>query len=173
MLRITVNFWPLFSSHQAHLWTRTHFCALLHVCAQQCEEPLSCSGHFLLDRSQREQLSMRVTQMIDSLLCGASKAIWTQGHSLRKPLSSPAEFISSILSQIKRRLCQCHFHYKPIAGTARGARQLLSWKQISSTTQQNLPMGKPWNGLSVFKHPHSFLYFSLLFSTSPVLWSKL
>lgn len=45
------------------------------MCAQQCVKPPSCSGHFLLGRSQREQLSMRVTQMIDGLLCGGQ-----QGH---------------------------------------------------------------------------------------------
>ena len=67
------------------------------------EKPLSCSGHFLLDRSQREQLSMRVTQMIDSLLCRGPAGPFQHGDiHLGSPSTtphpracSPVQFISS------------------------------------------------------------------------------
>lgn len=122
--------------------------AFLHTPACMCvrAKPPRYSGHFLLDRSQREQLSMRVTHMIDSLLCGGQQGHLSAGtftlESSPFPPSSPVQFISSILPRIKNHQRQCHFHHEPITGTARGAEQLLSGKQISSTTQQSLPMGK-------------------------------
>lgn len=155
--------------------------AFLHntVCMSVCvgAKPKRYSGHFLPDRSQREQLSMRVSHMTDSPLCGGQPGHFQSGdiHFGKRsvPPTSPVQCVSSILPRIKSHQRQCHFPHEPIPGTARGAAPRLSWKQISSTTQQSLPMGKPRNGLSVFKHPHSFLYFSLLLSTCPVLWSKL
>lgn len=92
------------------------------------EKPLSCSGHFLLDRSQREQLSMRVTHMIDSLLCQGPAGPFEHGDIHLEPPPpptprSPVQFISSVLSQIKSRPCQSHFHSEAYSrGTARGLR---------------------------------------------------
>lgn len=137
------------------LTTCEHRNTSIHLC-------MSCSGHFLLDRSQREQLSMRVTQMIDSLLCGGQRGHLSTGtFTLETPSTSPVQFISSILPQIKNHQCLCHFHYKPIAGTARGAKQLLSRKQISSATQQNLPRSLEMDYLSLNTHtPSSVSLFS-------------
>lgn len=74
---------------------------------------------------------------------GASKAIGTRGRSLWNPppLGSPVQFISSVLPQIKNHLCQCHFHYEPIAGTARGAKQLLSRKTNKQHNTTEPPHG--------------------------------
>lgn len=101
-----------------------------------------------------------------------AKAIWTWGHSLRTTLSSPGEFISSILSQIKICLCQCHFHNKPLAWTTRGVNQLPSYKtnkQHNTTSQWgSLEM----DYLSLNTHtPFSISLF--FFSTSPDPRSKL
>lgn len=158
--------WQLFLRRNFRSSTATQFNTYVHV--QQSEKPVNCSGRFLLDRSQRELLSVRVTQMIDGLLC---KAIPTRGHSLRKPPQFSGRIYIFYLLPNQNPSVSVSFSLQ--AYSRKREKQLLSRKQISSTTQQNLPMGKPWNGLSVFKHPHSFLCFSLLFSTSPVLWSKL
>lgn len=133
---------------------------------------MSCSGHFLLDRSQREQLSMRVTQMIDSLLCGGQRGHLSTGtFTLETPQFSstiyilhpppnqkPSVSVSFSLQAYRRNRKRC---------------KATSFSKTNKQHNTTEPPQKPWNGLSVFKHPHSFLYFSLLFSTSPVLWSKL
>lgn len=137
---MSVNLWPLFS-----IPVKACFYTLLHVYVLHVQ-PQSCTGHFLLDRSQIEQLSMRVTQMMDSLHCWGQRGYLSTGTCTLEPKpptpKSPVPFTPSILPRIKNHQCLCHFHYKPIAGSTRGAEQLLSQKQISSTTQRILPMGE-------------------------------
>lgn len=69
MLRITLNVFKSSGNTSQTQFMRVCVC----VCTLKCEKPLSRSGHFLLDRSRREQLSMRVTQMIDSPLRGGQR----------------------------------------------------------------------------------------------------
>lgn len=66
--------WPFFTFSNAHVITNN-----VHVCAEHYEKPVSCSGHFLLDRSHREQPSMRATPMINSLFYRGRRGHFNQG----------------------------------------------------------------------------------------------
>ena len=156
------------------------------------EKPLSCSGHFLLDRSQREQLSMRVTQMIDSLLCRGPAGPFQHGDiHLGSPSTtphpracSPVQFISSPKS--KAIHVRVIFTPRSIAGEPRdgcGVTSFLGKKKKKTNKRRNTTEPSPWGGLEMdylslnthtpFSLPLPLPLSLLSFSRSPVLWSKL
>lgn len=133
-------------------------------------KPKRYSGHFLPDRSQREQLSMRVSHMTDSPLCGGQPGHFQSGdihfgkRSVAPPPTSPVQCVSSILPRIKSHQRQCHF--PPRAHnrnrTRCGATSFLKTNKQHNTTEPPHGESLGMDYLSLNTHtPSSISLFSL------------
>lgn len=116
------------------------------------EKPLSCSGHFLLDRSQREQLSMRVTHMIDSLLCQGPAGPFEHGDIHLEP-PPPLVLLYNLypLSSPKSKAVRVRviFTPRPIAGEPREGCGATSFWKKKTNKRRNTTEPSPWGGLEM------------------------
>lgn len=85
-------FLPLQPFLNADAFLYNSVCMFVHVGAK----PKRYSGHFLPDRSQREQLSMRVSHMTDSPLCGGRPGHFPSGDIHFGKHSVPPDFSSTM-----------------------------------------------------------------------------